>query len=422
MIGGAGRHLDAADLHTYLADTLGRENLAGSSMCVVVPDGTRTCPLPEVLDVLARVFTDAHVKKVTVLVALGTHGAMQPGRLARHVGLGAGGAIDRLAPLDVINHAWWDPATFVTVGSIAAAHLHTLSEGRLNQDVPVRINRHVIDHDRTLIVGPVLPHEVVGFSGGNKYLFPGVSGPEMIDVSHWLGALIGSARIIGTRGVTPVRAFIDAAAALVPAEISALCLVTGEEDGLCAASYGEPKAAWAKAAEVSALTHVRYLDAPVSTVVSLIPKRYDDLWTGAKGFYKVEPVVADGGRVILVAPHINDITPMHPGFESIGYHVAEYFTGQWERFRDHPWGELAHSSHLRGAGSWDPIHGEQPRVQVTLASKVSRERTEAVGLEWVDPASIDLARYKDDPDVMIVPNAGEVLYRLQSDEVCTFQK
>ena len=42
--------------------------------------------------------------------------------------------------------------------------------------------------------GPVFPHEVVGFSGGNKYLFPGVVGPEIIDLSHWLGALITSAR------------------------------------------------------------------------------------------------------------------------------------------------------------------------------------------------------------------------------------
>jgi hypothetical protein len=67
----------------------------------------------------------------------------------------------------------------------------------------------------TLVVGPVFPHEVVGFSGGNKYFFPGISSQEVINVSHWLGTLMTSAEIIGTRGITPVRAMIDEAVSLV---------------------------------------------------------------------------------------------------------------------------------------------------------------------------------------------------------------
>ena len=89
----------------------------------------------------------------------------------------------------------------------------------------MRINRAVVEHDVALVVGPVFPHEVVGFSGGNKYFFPGVSGRELIDLSHWLGALITSAEIIGTRGITPVRALIDEAAAMIPGERLALCMV-----------------------------------------------------------------------------------------------------------------------------------------------------------------------------------------------------
>ena len=94
----------------------------------------------------------------------------------------------------------------MSVGQIGAERIAELSGGRLDHGVEVRINRAVVEHDVTLIVGPVFPHEVVGFSGGNKYLFPGVSGQELIDLSHWLGALITSADIIGTRGITPVRA------------------------------------------------------------------------------------------------------------------------------------------------------------------------------------------------------------------------
>ena len=54
-------------------------------------------------------------------------------------------------------------------------------QGRLVRDVDVRLNRAVVEHDVTLILGPVFPHEVVGFSGGNKYLFPGVAVKDVID-------------------------------------------------------------------------------------------------------------------------------------------------------------------------------------------------------------------------------------------------
>ena len=128
--------------------------------------------------------------------------------------------------MTVLNHAWWDRSAFADVGTISADRIAELSDGMLHDtargaDQPRRGRAR-----RQIIVGPVFPHEVVGFSGGNKYLFPGVSGRELIDLSHWLGALITSATIIGTRGITPVRALIDEAASMVPGERLALCMVT----------------------------------------------------------------------------------------------------------------------------------------------------------------------------------------------------
>lgn len=398
-------------LDRFVAAGLASEHLDGATVCIVIPDGTRHCPVSRLLDAV-RAGLGTAPARVHALVALGTHAPMDDTALAALVGAEPGG-IDRRHPgLDVVNHAWDDQDTFVELGSIAAERVAELSGGRLEVDVPVRVNRAVIDADLVIIAGPVLPHEVVGFSGGNKYLFPGLSGPEMIDATHWLGALIGSAEIIGTPGVTPVRAMIDEAANLVPTRTRALCVVTGPGETLQAATWGEPRRAWADAAAVTARTHIRYVDTPVTNVLSIIPERYDDLWTAAKGFYKVEPVVADGGRVVLYAPHLDDITPMHPGVEEIGYHVRDWFTAQWDRFADRPWGELAHSTHLRGAGSWDPVHGEVPRVTVTLASAVSEARTRAVNLDWADPATIDVDAARADPDWLVVPDAGEVLYRL----------
>jgi nickel-dependent lactate racemase len=284
----------------------------------------------------------------------------------------------------------------------------------LDQPVEVVLNRAVIEHDVSLVVGPVFPHEVVGFSGGNKYFFPGVAGPDVIDFSHWLGALITSADMIGSRGITPVRALINEAASLIPSRRLALCLVAQSGTAaLHAASFGSPESAWAACAEVSAQTHVRYLDAPVRRVLSVIPTKYEDMWTGAKGFYKVEPVVADGGQVIIYAPHITEVSVMHPVIQQIGYHCRDYFLGQWDTFSSYHWGDLAHSTHLRGAGTWDAENGERGRVTVTLATGIPEDVVRSINLDYLDPASVDIAALQADPDTLVLPQAGEVLYRLR---------
>jgi lactate racemase len=409
-IGGADRILTPDEVTGFVAEQLAGLDVDGRSVCVLVPDGTRTCPLPLLVGAVHRAL-HGRVSRLTVLIALGTHGAMPPAALIEHVG-------GEYPGMEVRNHEWWKPETFAYLGTIPSARIEELSGGRMSGDVEVRLNRAVVDHDIALVVGPVLPHEVVGMSGGNKYFFPGVAGQEIIDVSHWLGALITSAEIIGTTGLTPVRALINEGAALIPARKYAFCVVTaeaeGHDTGLHSISFGDCIGSWASAAEISAATHVTYLDAPVRRVLSIVPQMYDEIWTGAKGFYKVEPVVADGGEVILYAPHIREIATSHPQIHEIGYHCRDYFVRQWDRFSHVHWGVLAHSTHLRGAGTYDPATGEERlRVDVTLATAVPAEACRRVNLGYRDPATIDVAAFASDPDTLVVPRAGEVLFRLR---------
>ena len=182
---------------------------------------------------------------------------------------------------------------------------------------------------------------------------------------------------------------------------------------LHAASFGGPEGAWAASALISAETHVKYLDAPVKRVVSLIPEKYEDIWTAAKGFYKLEPVVADGGEVILYAPHVKEISFVHKEIYDIGYHCRDYFVKQWDKFSGIHWGVLAHSTHLRGAGTYDDVEGERCRVNVTLCTGIDEERVRKANLGYLAPEDFDLAAYEADPDTMVVPNAGETLFRLR---------
>lgn len=394
--------------------TLARADLSDGRLLVIVPDGTRSGPVAAMLAAVRRAVA-GRVERLDVLIALGTHAPMNAGPIARLVG-GSPAALG----MRVINHAWDDPATFVEVGTLTDDRLREISEGRLRGGLPVRVNRLVTEYATVLICGPVFPHEVVGFSGGNKYLFPGVSGPEVIDTSHWLGALITSQDIIGTLGITPVRRLIDAAAALVPGHRLCLAMVVTPQDhgGLRGLFGGTPQDAWAQAAQLSSRTHIRWLDRPVRQVLSVMSDRYADIWTAAKGMYKAEPVVADGGEVIVYAPRITQFSETHGDLLArVGYHCRDYFLAQPDRFAGIPGGVLAHSTHLRGAGTYDTEHGERPRIHVTLATGISEERCRAHNLGYRDPATIDpddrARRAEHDPELLVIPDAGETLFRLR---------
>jgi nickel-dependent lactate racemase len=417
IIGGVGVRLEVAEVTGFVQKALAGANLDGKRICLVVPDGTRTCPLPMLLQA-AREELAGRAQEVTVVIALGTHQGMTEEHLASHLGYRPGQAGDTYPGWRILNHEFWRAETFTSLGTIGADRLTELTDGLMTDtSVEVKINRHVAEADVAIVVGPVFPHEVVGFSGGNKYFFPGVSGQEVIDLSHWVGALITSAKMIGTPGVTPVRALINEAAALIPAERLALCLVVASgTDTLHAAAFGTPEDAWEFCAGISAETHVTYLDRPYPRVLSIMPSKYEDIWTAAKGFYKLEPIVADGGELIIYAPHITQVSVMHPHITEIGYHNRDYFLGQWDKFRSQPWGDLAHSTHLRGQGTWDPEHGEQNRVIVTLATGIPEDVVRSVNLNYLDPATVDVAAYEADSDTFVEPHAGEVLYRLRPEK------
>ena len=324
----------------------------------------------------------------------------------------------------IFNHHWEDPRNFVTLGVIPAAEIGELTGGLLAQEVPVRLNKLIHDYDQIIICGPVFPHEVAGFSGGTKYFFPGIAGSEIINLTHWFGALMTNYKVIGS-GYTPIRAIIDRAAGMIDTPAACFALVVTHE-GLAGIYFGSPQEAWKSAAALSAQKHIVYVKKPYKRVLSVMPRLYDDIWTAGKGMYKMEPAVADGGEVVIFAPHITEISYTHGALiEEIGYHCRDYFLAQWDKFKDYPGGILAHSTHVKGLGTYDaPTKTETPRIQVTLATAIPEERCRRVNLGYLDPASIQREEWegREDEGVLVVPRAGEMLYRVHRAIVATGQR
>lgn len=413
---GAGRAdgvLARGAIDSILDEGLASWNLQGKRVVCLVPDGTRTAPMPLIYAAIRERLIE-QVASLDWLVALGTHQPMSPQAIARHLGLPSS---DRgtLASHRIHNHDWADAETFCSLGEITAKEMHELSEGRMSASVPVRINRLLLDCDVAIVVGPVFPHEVVGFSGGNKYFFPGVSGRELIDASHWLGALITASEIIGTQGITPVRRLIDRAAALIPVERRCVAMVVRTSDAeLHGLFLGDSEDAWAAAAALSAAVHITTVADSYDTVVSVVPPMYDDLWTAGKGVYKLEPIVRDGGELILFAPHVHSFSETHgKAIARAGYHCRDYFLAHSADLADIPLGVLAHGAHVRGRGTYDVENGtETCRITVTLATGIPREECERVGLAWRDHRLLDPAAWADRERVLVASRAGEILYRL----------
>jgi nickel-dependent lactate racemase len=380
---------------------------------LIVPDNTRTAPI-------GRLFRALHarlaklVRRLDVLIALGTHPPLDERAILERLELSAEERAGVFSDVQIYNHAFTDAAELAQIGCIAESEIYALSEGRFALPVPVQINRRVLEYDTLLVVGPVFPHEVVGFSGGNKYFFPGVSGPEILNFFHWLGAMVTNPMIIGSKH-TPVRRVVDRAAALIPKD--RLCLAAVVHAKVLAGLYaGTPEAAWEAASDLSAWLHITYKPRPFSKVLSCAPAMYDELWVAGKCMYKLEPVVADGGELIIYAPHLREISRVHGHFIlQLGYHCRDYFLKQWERFSAYPWGVLAHSTHVHGLGTYED-GVETRRVRVTLASGIPEAVCETLNLGYRAPDSIRYADYLDREaeGVLVVPRAGEQLFHLRN--------
>lgn len=400
------------ELHEIVCEGLNSLTLDGKRVLAIIPDRTRTMPMPIVFDLYEEILHN-RVKNLDYLIALGTHQPLNDSQLSKLVGRKV--VEGKAGNSRIFNHTWNIPETFSHIGTIPASEIELITNGLLNQDVLVQVNKLIFDYDQIIICGPVFPHEVAGFSGGNKYFIPGIAGSEIINFTHWLGALITNYKVIGTAN-TPVRVVIDRAAEFIKVKTACFGFVVDHQE-VAGLYFGPTKEAWQAAAKLSGVRHIIYKEKPFHRVLSIVPEMYEDLWTAAKGMYKLEPVVADGGEIVIYAPHVCEVSYTHGKLiDEVGYHCRDYYLAQWDRFKSYPGGVLAHSTHLKGLGNYDPRTGiESARIKVTLATGIPAERCKRINLGYLAPEEINIREWqnREEEGILFVPKAGEMLYRIK---------
>jgi len=407
--GSADSRLPARDVGDICAEALADLPIDGKKVLVLIPDHTRHAPI----DLFFRVLTELlrpRVAALDYLVATGTHAAMEDDRLYRHLGLSPFAHRQQYPEVRLFNHRHDQLDELVSLGTIPGDELAQLTQGLFDQDIPVTINRRAIACDHILVVSPVVPHEAMGFSGGNKYFFPGIAGLDLVEKFHWLAAVITNPVINGVKH-TPTRRFIDRAVGLLPTPRTCFAFAVDEHHHLACLFAGSPEEAWSRAADVSARLHIKVLDRPYRRVLGLCPPIYEEMWVAGKAAYKLEPVVADGGEIVIYGPQVKAVSFVHGReIERIGYHVRDYFLAQWDRFGQESKLVLAHSTNVKGIGTF--VGGrEYPRITVTLATGIPQETCAALGLAYRDPHAIDIEAWRADADTLVVEEAGQVLYR-----------
>jgi nickel-dependent lactate racemase len=377
---------------------------------VLTPDATRTCPLPMMVRAIRKTI-GGRCARLDFMVALGTHTPLSPENILALYGIA--NPHPDFPRSAFYNHEWDRPGIFRRIGTLSSADVKAISAGMLSEEVPIEINRRIFDYDRVVIAGPVFPHEVVGYSGGAKYLFPGISGGEFLHFFHWLGAVISCKKIIGIKD-TPVRRMIDRALSMVGIPVRCLAMVVHHGTGLCGLYAGDTREAWSQAADLSSQVHIVTKNKPFKLVLGVAPTMYDEIWTAGKVMYKLEQVVADQGTLIIYAPHIHEVSRTWGRYiEAVGYHTREYLLAHMDRLKDVPRGVLAHLTHVRGTGTY--AGGvERPAVNLVFATAIPEDVCRRINVGYLDPRGIRPADYmnKEDQGILFVDHAGEILHRV----------
>ena len=415
--GSPGSDLSPAELREILEQALLRI-APGARVLAIIPDKTRDDNTDIVFPFAAEILSARQVAQFDALVAQGTHGPMTDEEKRCKVGFGND------APLEfgeIFDHQWNVPEELTTIGELSAPEVTRLTGGLLNDAVKVNLNRRLGPdvYDVILIFSATVPHEVAGFAGGAKYLFPGVAGPDLTHATHWLGALASIENVIG-RVETPTRHMIEAAADFVSAQIITLNSVLTRDDNnrlhTHALFTGDFRAAFRAAAEVSQQVHIKYTDRKYKRVVALLDEHYDELWVGGKASYKLGGIIEEGGELIIYAPHLRSISETH------GKLIEKYGYAPLDRVREmvalsselqSNLAVAAHLAHVSYAGKRDAEGHVIPRYRITMASALDEDTCRRVNLGFMDHRQFRRENYENDPDTLVVDRAGRDLYLVQ---------
>ena len=386
-----------------LEDWLSNYPLPLNKVLIIPPDGTRAHSLAgPITNMLYKLLQPCEVR---ILPALGTHFPMTAEE--KRVFFGSD------IPLDVyIDHNWRNDVA--TVGTIPAKFIEEVSDGLVNFSIKVDINKELLHggYDLILSVGQVVPHEVVGMANYTKNIVVGCGGKDIIDKSHFLGAVYGMEKLMG-RDHSPVRQVFDYAEQRFLQDLPLAYILTvtetkGSSTTLEGLFIGNQREIFSNAVAKSQSCNLDLLREQIKkVVVYLDPNEFKSTWVGNKAIYRTRMAIATGGELLILAPGVK-LFGEDPEIDALikryGYGGRDVILGQVEN-EDDLKKNLSVAAHL--------IHGSsEGRFKVTYAVQhLTNEEITGVNFGYL-PYAEGVAQY--DPtrlqDGYNVVNGEEVFF------------
>jgi nickel-dependent lactate racemase len=391
---------------------------------IIHPDYTRADFSNRIVPFIFREFKKSGIRQIHFLNASGTHRGMS--EIEFHSKLGITG---EKGFTFFHNHEYNLSEQLKVIGEIPKNEVSEKTGGMLDQEIPVKVNKMVFeDHDLIIAISGTSPHEAAGYSGGLKIFFPGIAGTEVISLFHWAATLVGIPDIIGTIN-NHARDIINMGSSLIFNNITpiiSLNMVSEENNNRLI-----PKALYAGigyngflqtyncAAEMSSKLHIIHLDNPLETAVQVIPGCYDEIWTAAKGSYKLQKpgVISKGGEIIIYAPHIkcfHSKPEIDSAIRQIGYHCKYYVQEFLCLNPGFNMNVAAHVINLRGAGTYSQTDKKEKfAFKVSLATGIAEEECLSVGLGYRHPDSITQEQFSG-PGMLWIQDGGKFLFDIKN--------
>ena len=400
-----GADIGAAQIDKSLEGWLREKTRGVERVLIIPPDYTRSMSgAGSITAMLYAKLKDGF--EVDILPALGTHERMSDPEISKMFG-------DGIPKERFLYHNW--RTDVVDLGEVPASYVREISEGKLDYPIKVQVNRRLTDGTYGLVisVGQVVPHEVVGMANYTKNVLVGCGGKEMIDKTHFLGAVYGMERLMG-RDHSPVRKVFDYAEekflSKMPLEYILTVMKQEGARGLMKGFFaGRDRALFEQAVELSTSENFDLLDEPLEkVVVYLDPEHYKSTWLGNKSVYRTRMAIADGGELIVIAPgvrHLGEDGDIDKLIRKYGYKGTDYVLDAVSRNEDLK-GGLSAAAHL--------IHGSsEGRFKITYCpGRMSKEEIEGAGFGYMDLsealAKYDVSRLKD--GMNLLESGEEVFY------------
>lgn len=374
----------------------------------IPPDFTR---FPSRAGELTEIAWQYYGDKMTdILPALGTHTPMTDEQIDLMFGK---------TPKNLFRpHDWRNDV--LTLGRVPAEYVKEVTEGGVDFDWPVQVNKMLVEgnYDLILSIGQVVPHEVVGMANYNKNIFVGTGGFEAINKSHYIGAVYGMERMMG-RADTPVRKVFNYGSEHFAKELPILYVLTVvgvNKDGkqqTYGLYIGDDFDVFDLAAKLSLEVNFQMVEKPLKKVVVwLDPSEFKSTWLGNKSVYRTRMAIADGGELIVLAPALIEFgedKEIDRLIRKYGYFGTENTLKAVEENRELK-DNLGAAAHL--------IHGSsESRFSITYCpgkgpGNLTKEEIESVGFNYAD---IDEAMQKYNfknlkEGFNTLPNGEEIYY------------